>query len=128
MNIISENLVPDCFYHIYNLGINGCKIFESEENYLFFMSKFLKYLSDYVEVYSYCLMPNHFHFLVKIKSESELISVVKVLNFDKASKEGLHSFSSIVNKQFAKFLSSYNQAFNKVQGRHRWFVGITFQA
>ena len=36
MNITNEILEPDTFYHIYNRGINSCKIFESEQNYLFF--------------------------------------------------------------------------------------------
>jgi putative transposase len=118
MNIINEPLEPNSFYHIYNRGINSCKIFNSEENYKFFLIKFTQYLSNYVDVYSYCLMPNHFHFLVKVKSEAELESFVKVSNFDKAPKEGLHSINSVISKQFAKFLSSYTQAFNKASGRH----------
>jgi REP element-mobilizing transposase RayT len=63
-------------------------------------------------------MPNHFHFLVKIKSESELNSFVDVQNFSKAPKDGLHSYNSLISKQFAKFFSCYTQAFNKVNSRH----------
>ena len=118
MNIINDSLDFDNFYHIYNRGINGCEIFISEENHKFFLAKFSQYLSDYLNVYSYCLMPNHFHFLVKVKSELEIESFVKVQNFDKAPKEGLHSYDSIISKQIAKFLSSYTQAFNKVNDRH----------
>jgi len=118
MNIINDTLNPDCFYHIYNRGINGCEIFNKEENNIFFLNRFAKYLSNYSDVYSYCLMPNHFHFLIKVKSELEIESFVKVQNFDKAPKVGLHSYDSIVSKQFAKFLSSYTQAYNKVNNRH----------
>jgi hypothetical protein len=63
-------------------------------------------------------MPNHFHFLVKVKSEQEFESFVKVQNFDKAPKEGLHSYSAIVSKQIGKFISSYSQSYNKVNNRH----------
>lgn len=118
MNIINDTLKPDCFYHIYNRGINGCQIFTKEENYIFFLNQFAKYLSEFLDVYSYCLMPNHFHFLVKVKSEIEIESFVKVQNFDKAPKEGLHSYNAIVSKQIGKFISSYSQAFNKVNNRH----------
>ncbi|HWS59576.1 MAG TPA: hypothetical protein VN182_01470 [Flavobacterium sp.] len=119
MNITNEILEPDSFYHIYNRGINSCKIFESEENYLFFLEKFLKYMNGVADVYAYCLMPNHFHFLVKIKSESEIKSFVKVQNFDKATAEkGLHSLDSVISKQMGKFISSYTQAYNKVTNRH----------
>ena len=77
-------------------------------------------MNDVVDVYAYCLMPNHFHFLIKVKSEQELETFVKVQNFNKsASKEnGLHASTNIVSKQFAKFISSYSQAFNKTNNRH----------
>lgn len=117
-NIISDTLEDDHFYHIYNRGVNSCSVFIDEENYLFFLSRFKKYLSHFIEVYAYCLMPNHFHFLIRVKNLNS-DSFVKVQNFDKALQEnGLHSKDSLVSKQFAKFFSSYTQAFNKVQNRH----------
>lgn len=122
MNIRNDILEPDTFYHIYNRGINSEKIFTSDENFLFFLSKLTDYLNPVCNVYSYCLMPNHFHFLIKVKSESELKTFVKVSNFDKgdadSQNKGLHSFDSIVSKQMAKFISSYSQAYNKVNNRH----------
>ncbi len=76
-------------------------------------------MNDVVEVYAYCLMPNHFHFLIKVKPESEIKTFVEAQNFDKGLKEkGLHSFDSIISKQMGKFISSYSQAFNKVTNRH----------
>jgi putative transposase len=88
-------------------------------DYLFFLKKFSKYMNDVVEVYAYCLMPNHFHFLIKVKPESEIKTFVEAQNFDKGLKEkGLHSFDSIISKQMGKFISSYSQAFNKVTNRH----------
>ncbi|MBW8048752.1 MAG: hypothetical protein FVQ77_00115 [Cytophagales bacterium] len=29
-----------------------------------------KYFSNYLDVWSYCLMPNHFHFLVEVKEKN----------------------------------------------------------
>ena len=55
------------FYHIYNRGNNKQDIFFEEKNYDLFLKNFDKYLSSFVDVYAYCLMPNHFHFLIKIK-------------------------------------------------------------
>ncbi|MES2574463.1 MAG: transposase [Bacteroidota bacterium] len=120
MNIRNEILEPDTYYHIYNRGINGEKIFDTKENYLFFLKKITAYVSPVCEVYAYCLMPNHFHFLIRVKSENEIETFVKVLNFDKGSKQekGLHSFDSVVSKQIGKFISSYSQAYNKNTNRH----------
>ncbi len=76
-------------------------------------------MNGVAEVYAYCLMPNYFHFLVKIKSESEIKSFVKVQKFDKTiAGKGLHSLDSIISKQMGKFISSYTQAYNKVTNRH----------
>ncbi len=137
MNIRNEILVPEAYYHIYNRGINSGRIFCNEENYLFFLTKFAYYLNPFCDVFAYCLMPNHFHFLIRVKSEEQLKMFVKDSNhfvkvpnfdkgdqgnsnFDKSNKQvkGLHSFDSIVSKQIGKFISSYSQAYNKVINRH----------
>ena len=117
MDIRLENLQPDCFYHIYNRGINGGKIFEEEKNYLFFMNKFLQYSKDVCNLYAYCLMPNHFHFVIKIKSYNELLKCFEEKNH-KLTESGLHSIQNLPSKQFSKIFSSYTQAFNKLYNRH----------
>ena len=117
MDIRVQNLEPDCFYHIYNRGVNGDKVFEEEGNQIFFMNQFSKYLKSVCDVYAYCLMPNHFHFLIKIKSNEEL------LNFGNGQKcspknSGLHSVQNLASKQLSKLMSSYTQSYNKVYNRH----------
>ena len=67
---------PGNFYHIYNRGNNKENIFFEEKNYYYFLKKFDEYLSAFSDVYAYCLMPNHFHFLIKIKETSNKTSEV----------------------------------------------------
>jgi putative transposase len=57
------------YYHIYNRGNNKNKIFFNEDNYIFFLKKVRHELSGYFDFLAYCLMPNHFHFLVQVKEE-----------------------------------------------------------
>ncbi|WP_010521605.1 transposase [Aquimarina agarivorans] len=89
-----EVIEKDCFYHIYNKGINGQAIFSIAENKYYFLRQFDKYLKDAVNVYAYCLMDNHFHFVVEIISDEK-----KVI------------------QKFSNFFNSYAQAFNKQEGR-----------
>ncbi len=51
-------------YHIYNRGINKQPIFFSHDNYLHFKSLCYKYIAPRCQIIAWCLMPNHFHFLI----------------------------------------------------------------
>lgn len=55
-------------YHIYNQGSNRQRIFFTEENYVFFLQKMKKYLLPYCDILAWCLMPNHFHWMVYVHS------------------------------------------------------------
>ncbi len=72
MNIRNQILGPDCFYHIYNRGVNSVKIFNEDQNYIFFLKKLLQYSLPVLDVYAYCMLPTHFHIVIKVKSQYEL--------------------------------------------------------
>lgn len=57
-------------YHIILRGINKQTIFEDEEDNNFFLSVLLEYkeISGY-KLFSYCLMGNHAHLLIKVENE-----------------------------------------------------------
>ena len=116
-------LESDCFFHIYNRGNDGIDIFYEDENYAYFLRRFDNYLSDYLHVYSYCLLPNHFHFLVKIKSEETILKAAgKIKGIEKikkdAAKKGTDIIAAIVSEQFRRFFMAYSKAINKQTRRH----------
>jgi REP element-mobilizing transposase RayT len=55
------------FYHIYNRGINSCNLFTGVQTYEHFLSLYQKYIPPVADTYAWVLMPNHFHFLVRIR-------------------------------------------------------------
>lgn len=111
MEIRVDSLEPGCHYHIFNRGINGCKVFENDENRIFFLQKVEEYVLQVADVYAYCLMPNHFHFILRIKDDTNGNNFAKV-------ETGLHAEKSVASKQIGKLISSYTQAFNKYHNRH----------
>lgn len=67
----------DCYYHIYNRGVNHSNIFLTKRNYYFFLEKVKQYLLPYADIVAYCLMPNHFHLLILVKNGEEISSALK---------------------------------------------------
>jgi len=125
---ITIPLEPDCYYHIYNRGNNSEVIFYTEENYKYFLKKFDSYMSGYFNVFCYCLLPNHFHFLIKVKSLNEILSQIKIdflkdLAPERVDLENLKVFLNLKNpeyyisEKFRRFFLSYAKSINKQQER-----------
>lgn len=58
--------LPGHFYHIYNRGARRVTIFCEERNYLFALTRIKAYYAAFsLTLIAYCLMPNHYHFLVR---------------------------------------------------------------
>lgn len=68
----TEPLTYGNYYHIYNRGIDSCNLFRETDNYEYFLSLFDKYISPVADTFAWVLMPNHFHFLVRLKQEVEV--------------------------------------------------------
>jgi putative transposase len=99
-------LEPEKYYHIYNRGVNGQNIFFEERNYDFFLQKYAQYVYPFVETFAYCLLKNHFHFLIKVRTEKE---IRQVLNGKKTEKPAFWHISNA----FSSLFQSYSQAINK---------------
>jgi REP-associated tyrosine transposase len=57
-------------YHVYNRGNQKTKVFFEPRNYLYFLEKVRKYILPFADVLAYCLMPNHFHFMIRVKDDT----------------------------------------------------------
>jgi len=66
---------PEGIYHIYNHANGSEDMFIDEENYYYFLKKYAEKLNGVVSTFAYCLMPNHFHLLIKVRSEKTLLVV-----------------------------------------------------
>ncbi|UTW65908.1 transposase [bacterium SCSIO 12643] len=102
-------LEPGNFYHYYNRGNNKENLFRSDNNYQYFISLMFKYLPAVADVYSYCLLPNHFHLILRIKDEHQL-------SFEYFNQRQ-------ISQPFSNFFNAYAKAFNKMYCR----TGSLFQ-
>ena len=115
-------LETDKYYHIYNRGNNHEIIFREEKNYDYFLKRYNFYLSDYLKTLAYCLMPNHFHFVIKIKKaqNEETFEVPGTSNVLYNNPRKL----SDIEKAFKNFFISYSKSMNEAYNR----TGSLFQA
>lgn len=60
------------YYHIYNRGNNRENIFINENDYHHFLNLYAIFIDPVAETFAWCLMKNHFHFLVRIKEKEEI--------------------------------------------------------
>lgn len=117
---------PGCYYHVYNRGNNRERLFYGEDNYRYFLKKYDSFLSDFTDLFAYCLLPNHFHVLIRIKAETEILENavrLKIPSFQKMEVLGRLEAGRIVSDQFRRLFITYSMAINKQQSR----AGSLFQ-
>jgi len=102
----------DQIYHVFNQGNNRTQIFFEEENYLFFLRKIRKYLLPYTDILCYCLMPNHFHFLImpNIYGLEPGTALKPGSKYSSSNKENV--YQEKLSQYLGILLSSYTKAIN----------------
>ena len=100
-------LQEGCYYHIYNRGNNQADLFYEPRKYRYFLEQYTKYIEPVADTFAYCLLTNHFHLLVRIKTAEE-----QPLDPPRDATQ-----------QFANFFNSYTKSINKAYHR----TGSLFQ-
>ena len=131
-------LLYDTYYHIYNRGTNGENIFIEERNYAHFLNLYAKHIEPIADTFAYCMLRNHFHIMMRIKSEEEILASKETLRVFPASSGHTRQDnnasqgngqsrkplgSGYASNQFSNFFNAYAKAINRAYGR----TGSLFQ-
>jgi len=92
-----DPLIPGKFYHVYSRTIGEEILFRNEKNYDYFLRRYSDFCSNHFATFCYCLLPNHFHFLVQVRESTNEAAALSA---------------------FSNFLNSYSKSYNKVFERH----------
>ena len=99
----NQTLQSGSFYHIYNHANGFELLFRERTNYLYFLQKWKKYINPFADTIAYCLMPNHFHFIIHMK--------------DLQGVEDLGGLTFNPSQQFSNLFNCYTKAYNKMYYR-----------
>jgi REP element-mobilizing transposase RayT len=102
-------LASEGIYHIYNQGNNRRQIFYSEQDYLHFLRIFRHRVLPYSDVFAWCLMPNHFHFLLSANNDG----LIEIQTGNIVSSNIGNGFR-LLQTQYAQYLNKLQQASGSV--------------
>jgi REP element-mobilizing transposase RayT len=106
---ITEPLEFGKYYHIYNRGINSENIFKENRNHEYFLSLYDKHIDPIAETLAWCLLKNHFHLLVRIKTSEEILQNQQEDEIKKITPP---------HQSFGNLFNAYTKAINKGYNRH----------
>ncbi len=84
-----KQFVENGCYHVYNRGVEKRNIFSDKQDYGVFLSYMKEYLNptgsdphplaSQLTLFSFCLMPNHFHLLIKQSSVDGITKLIRAV-------------------------------------------------
>ena len=117
------NFYDNGIFHVYNRTNNKELLFKSAENKLYFLKRFQKYLHPFLDTFCWNLLPNHFHFLVRVKSTEQIKKYLQSLEpqtLKPTEKKYIHDKSTtelLLELEWKRLFNSYAMAFNKQHNR-----------
>lgn len=120
----------DCYYHIFNRGVNRRDIFKDKNDYAVFLNLIKRYLSpepikdkqgreypsynNQIKLLAYCLMPNHYHLLV-LQSDKEAMT--------KLMKSVCTAYTMYFNKKYQKSWTLVSRSLQSLYDKPRQLPG-----
>lgn len=123
------HLLANEILHVYNRGNQRQQIYFTRDNYLFFLQKVRTFWLPYCDILCYCLMPNHFHFLIKTNEKTveprrlkpeQKPGIIRWTNFSWGTHQILTSYAKAINKQEGYTGSLFTQNTNAKQVSSEW--------
>jgi REP element-mobilizing transposase RayT len=111
------------YYHIYNRSNNKELLFLDDEDRNYFLSQFNYYCTSFVEMITWNLLDNHFHFYIQVKDVNTIITYLKSKPIKDLCATELKfldqkiSEHKLIDNAFKRLFISYSSYFNKTHHR-----------
>ena len=107
---------PDRYYHVFNHAVGRESLFIEERNYGYFLARWFKYIAPVADTLAYCLMPNHFHFLIFLRSDFTTTTNPKGFQ-NLSGLTDLDKYSNYISHCLGNAQNAYTKAYNKTYKR-----------
>jgi len=101
----TQILTEDCYYHVYNRAVGSEKLFLGNRDYEDFLRRVREYLIPYMDFFAYCLLPNHFHLLVRLHQDER--------DYSKCFSDFFNSYSKWFNTKYSRKGSLFISPFKR---------------
>jgi REP element-mobilizing transposase RayT len=81
--LLKSPFFPDNHYHLVFKSIDGILLFRQNSDYTIFLERFQQFTSLALDTWAYCLLSNHAHFIIKIKSIKTITKAIEEIDFAK---------------------------------------------
>lgn len=109
---IKTQVLPDKYYHIYNRANNNELVFKDHDDFQFFMLKLGEVVTDKIDIFCFCLMPNHFHLIIKPKSEVRRKGKGSI---NESLKSLFQFYAQYFNKKYHRKGSLFYKPFRRIE-------------
>ncbi len=96
-------LVPGVVYHLFNRGTNREVICRTPENYRHLLRLYAHHVAPEVDTFAFCLLPNHFHLLVRARSAQASAALSRCFN----------AYAKAFNRRYARTGSLFEHPFRR---------------
>ncbi len=112
-------LIPNTIFHVYTHAVGSDNLFRDPDDYIRFLTTLPYHTRYFCDIQAYCLMPNHFHLLIRICSKSELLEralfedVKRINRIDKTRFMTDEELGRFLSGCLGRAFSSHSQYVNK---------------
>jgi putative transposase len=124
---LKAHFSPVEYYHIVCKSIDGLLLFQDNQDYKTFKERFKIFTGDFLDVWSFCLLTNHTHHIIKTKSSASIYQLIHQIPKKERTnsmkrfyeeRENEIFFNKVIERQMNSFLVSYaNYVNNKYERR-----------
>ncbi len=122
----TDELYAENFYHVFNRTNNREPLFLDDEDRQYFLKQYKRYVSSYLDTYTFCLMGNHFHLVIRVKNLTIIHGLVQAIEQKDRTiaqkkflemKEDVRTAHELIANQFNRMFTAYAMYFNKKHKR-----------